>query len=1125
MAGRGLCRTVPGCPLESDRQSPGAGSLRADIGPHRATPIKANTELLMERLFLIDAYALIFRAYYAFIGRPMRNSEGLNTSAIFGFVKFLRDLIRREEPRMLGVAFDPKGGNFRHEIYPQYKANREATPEDIIAAVPYIKRVLEAMRIPVIEVPGYEADDVIGTLSMKAAGAGYEVYMVTPDKDYGQLIRPTVRIYKQRKGGDGIEVIGCEQIREHYGIDDPCRVIDILALWGDASDNIPGVPGIGEKSAIKLVCEFGTVENLLENTDKLKGKQRENIEALREQILLAKRLATIELNVPVEFDPAGLTMENPDLEMLADVYRELGFRSFFNELQGNPFVTAAGVAGTASGAGRGSAGQAAAHASRATNTGRGFAGGVGATGLAGTAGSAGTAGAGVSAGSSGLAGIPGIPGMPGTSGGRGAGMAGSRAAGSAVQDASQGSLFDAFGQVPDAGAAVVSTSVPVPHPGIASGSYSGNFPAGQRDLFAGPGEVSGVGETVHDPNRDAANVGAAGDLATSGDGLFGQQYQTIDTVPHTYHTVTEPAELEALAARLGACEAFCFDTETTGFDVFGDRLVGISVAIEPHEAWYIPCDRENTDRVVAALRPVFADEKIAKIGQNIKFDLMVLRSAGIEVWGRLYDTMIIHYLLDPESRHGMDHLSRTFLGYDPVPIEALIGKGAKQKTMDMVPVATVAAYAAEDADVTLRLYRVLWPLLMQAGLTELYAKIEEPLIPVLADIEMTGVKIDTAALAAFGQELTGELAALEERIRETTGDPSLNVNSAKQLGEALFGRMKIDPKPKMTKTKQYRTDEEYLQMLADRHPVIGMILEYRGLRKLLSTYVDALPQLVNPLTGRIHTSFNQAVTATGRLSSTNPNLQNIPIRDDRGREIRKAFIPSSDDRVLLSADYSQVELRLMAHLSGDRAMIEAFGHGEDIHTATAALLFHAAKEDVTREQRRRAKTANFGIIYGISAFGLAQRLNIPRTEAKEIIDGYFQSYPDIRQYMERVIDQARENGYVETLFGRKRMLPDIRSGNAVVRGLSERNAINAPIQGGAADIMKLAMIAVHGELRRKGLQSKIILQVHDELVLDVLLCEQEQVREIVIRCMEGAAELKVKLVAECGVGRNWLEAH
>ena len=510
MAHCGLCRAVPGCPLESDRQSPGAGSPRADIGPHRATPFKANTELLMERLFLIDAYALIFRAYYAFIGRPMRNSEGLNTSAIFGFVKFLRDLIRREEPRLLGVAFDPKGGNFRHEIYPQYKANREATPEDIIAAVPYIKRVLEAMRIPVIEVPGYEADDVIGTLSMKAAGAGYEVYMVTPDKDYGQLIRPTVRIYKQRKGGDGIEVIGCEQIREHYGIDDPCRVIDILALWGDASDNIPGVPGIGEKSAIKRVCEFGTVENLLENTDKLKGKQRENIEALREQILLAKRLATIELNVPVEFDPAGLTMVNPDLEMLADVYRELGFRSFLNELQGNPFVTAAGVAGTASGAGRGSAGQVGAHASGITDTG-GIAGGAGTTE------------------------------MPGASDGRRAGVAGSRASGNAVQDASQGSLFDAFGQVPDAGAAFPGAGDLTPSDSV-SGPYAGNSPAGQRDLFAGPGEVSGVGGMVHDPNRDTANAGAAGDRVTSAGGLFGQQYQTIDTVPHTYHTVTEPAE-------------------------------------------------------------------------------------------------------------------------------------------------------------------------------------------------------------------------------------------------------------------------------------------------------------------------------------------------------------------------------------------------------------------------------------------------------------------------------------------------------------------------------------------------------------------------------------------------------
>ena len=623
-----------------------------------------------------------------------------------------------------------------------------------------------------------------------------------------------------------------------------------------------------------------------------------------------------------------------------------------------------------------------------------------------------------------------------------------------------------------------------------------------------------------------AGVGAGGHEGAGGSDLFAQPaLATVQTVPHQYHVVTEPDKLKALAERLSAVDLFCFDTETTGFDVFGDRLVGISFAVEPHEAWYIPCDRTNVESVLEMFRPVFENEAIAKVGQNIKFDMMMLRSAGVKVRGRLYDTMIIHYLLDPEARHNMDYLARTYLQYEPVPIEALIGKGAKQKTMDMVPIPTVAEYAAEDADVTLQLYRVLWPLLQQAGLVELYAKIEEPLIPVLADIEMTGVKIDTDALAAFGKQLVGELTALEEQIREMTGDPTLNVNSAKQLGEALFGRMKIDPKPKKTKTKQYRTDEEYLQMLTDRHPVVGLILEYRGLRKLLSTYVEALPQLVNPRTGRIHTSFNQAVTATGRLSSTNPNLQNIPIRDDRGREIRKAFIPSSPDRLLLSADYSQVELRLMAHLSGDQAMIDAFAHGEDVHTATAALLFKEAKEDVTREQRRKAKTANFGIIYGISAFGLAQRLNIPRTEAKEIIDGYFESYPGIKRYMDQVIEKAREQGYVETLFGRKRMLPDIRSANAVVRGLSERNAINAPIQGGAADIMKLAMIAVHDELTQRGLEAKIILQVHDELVLDVPKTELDQVREIVVRCMENAAHLRVKLVAECGVGHNWLEAH
>lgn len=995
----------------------------------------------MKKLFLIDAYALIFRSYYAFINRPMRNADGLNTSAVFGFVKFLNELIRREQPHYLGVAFDPKGGNFRHELYPAYKANRDATPEDITAAVPYIKELLEAMRIPVIEVPGYEADDVIGTLSQKAARDGYEVFMVTPDKDFGQLIRPTVHIYKQRKGGEGIEVIGCEQLREHYGIDDPRQVIDILALWGDASDNIPGVPGIGEKSATKLVCEFGTVENLLDNTDKLKGKQRENIEKSADQIRLAKQLATIELDVPVEFVPERLAMETPDLDRLAELYRVLGFRSMLLELQsGNRFATAATAAGPGSGA---------------------------------TASPA-----------------------PG--------------AGGAVM----GDLFGGAAAASPAAATVAAASAaggtaPAPSGSGTSATVPGGAgsPSLQGDLFAASQDTAA-----------RAVMPAAGDAE-------GVSYDTLDTVEHVYHTVSEPAELAALVKRLAETEAFCFDTETTGFDVFGDRLVGISLAVEPHEAWYVVCTPANTAAVLDALRPVFENERIAKIGQNLKFDIMVMKAAGVEVKGRLYDTMIIHYLLDPESRHGMDHLARTFLNYSPVPIESLIGKGARQLTMDRVAVEVVSAYSCEDADVTLRLKELLWPKLVEAGQDKLYLEIEEPLIRVLADIEMTGVKIDLESLAASGRELNAQLAGLEDRIRELAGDPSLNVNSAKQLGEALFGRLKIDPKPKMTKTKQYRTDEEYLQMLSDRHPVIGLILEYRGLRKLLSTYVEALPLLVNPRTGRIHTSFNQAVTATGRLSSTNPNLQNIPVREERGREIRKAFIPSDSDHVLLSADYSQVELRLMAHLSGDEAMIEAFAHGEDIHAATAARVFGVPLDEVTADQRRKAKTANFGIIYGISAFGLAQRLNIPRTEAKEIIDGYFASYPDIKRYMERVVAEAREDGYVTTLFGRKRMLPDIRSGNAVVRGLSERNAINAPIQGGAADIMKLAMIALHRELTARGLRSRVIMQVHDELVVDMLRSEEAEVRELVVRCMEDAARLKVDLVADCGVGDNWVEAH
>lgn len=948
----------------------------------------------MKKLFLIDAYALIFRFYYAFIGRPMRNAEGMNTSAIFGFVKYINDIIRREQPDCLGVAFDPPGGNFRHDIYPEYKANRSETPEEIIASVPYIKRILEAMRIPILEVAGFEADDVIGTLSREAAEQDFRVYMVTPDKDYGQLIRPEVYIYKQRKGGsEGVEIIGCDQIHEHYGIDDPKRVIDILALWGDASDNIPGVPGIGEKSAIKLVCQYGPVEQLLDNIDKLSGKQRENIAAHSDQILLAKRLATIEQHVPIAFEPEKLVLEVPDKPQLIEIYKELGFRSFIRELQQE------------------------------------------------------------SAENSGVA------------------------PGSTAPD-----LFSPHAETPSGKQQTA--------PDLFSSFETGTQPpAEQGTLFSTP------------------------------------MFDTVETLPHTYQTVDTQADLEALCRKLESVSEFCFDTETTGFDIFNDRLVGISIAIVPHEAWYIPCRPDNTKRIIDTLRPVFENESIAKIGQNIKFDLMVLRHAGLDVRGRLYDTMIIHYLLDPESRHGMDHLAATFLNYTPIPIEELIGKGARQITMDRVPIEKVSVYAAEDADVTLRLKLHLWPMLVKAGLDTLYRTIEEPLIRVLADIEMTGVKIDTEVLAASGRTLSARAIELENSIREMCGDPSLNINSARQLGEALFNRLKIDPNPKKTKTKQFRTDEEYLQMLTDRHPVVGAILEYRGIKKLLSTYIEALPQLVNPSTGRIHTSFNQAVTATGRLSSTNPNLQNIPVRDEQGREIRKAFVASDDDHLLLSADYSQVELRLMAHLSGDPNLLDAFAHDADIHTATAAKIYSISPEEVTREQRRRAKTANFGIIYGISAFGLAQRLNIPRSEAKMIIDSYFATYPGVKQYMDRVIAQAHETGYVTTLFGRKRMLPNIRSGNAVVRGLAERNAINAPIQGSAADIMKLAMIAVHRELTERGLKSKMILQVHDELVIDLLKSEEAEVCEIVVRCMEHAAHLRVKLIAECGVGKNWVEAH
>ena len=958
----------------------------------------------MKKLFLVDAYALIFKYYYAFLGRPMRNRAGMNTSVVFGFVKFLRDIQKRERPDLLGVAFDPKGGSFRREVFPEYKANRAETPEDILLSVPYVKRVLEAMCIPILEVEGYEADDVIGTLSQKGVEAGYEVFMVTPDKDYGQLVRDNCKIYKQ-KGADGsIEIVDRDSIREKYGIDDPVLVRDILALWGDASDNIPGVPGIGEKSACKLVQEWGTVENILDNVSKIKGKQGEKIAQWGDKLRLAKHLTTICLDVPIPFRPEDLTVCDPHIDELKAVFAELDFKAFMNDL---------------------------------TN----------------------------------LAPPEALP---------------------------EGPRQEAQTQLAEMARA--------------------KSAAAKRAALVGQGNLFG------DPvvEMPAATDVPAAELQAEAEAM---QFKTAQTTPHDYRLVEDAAQLRGVVDEVGKYEEFCFDTETTGFDIFNDRIVGMSLAVKPFEAWYIPFKEENTAEYAEIVRPLFENDRIAKIGQNIKFDLMVLRQLGLEIRGRKYDTMILHYLLDPESRHNMNALAEKYLNYKPIEIETLIGKGSKQLTMDLVNVERVKEYAAEDADVTLQLKQALYPMIEQIGLQHLYFEIEEPMIAVLADIEMAGVRIDSEALAVYAVELNRKLAELEAAIRTEAGEPNLNINSARQLGEVLFGKMRIAEKPKMTKTKQFCTDEDYLQSFARKHRIVDLILEYRGVKKLLSTYVEALPQLVNRSTGRIHTSFNQAVTATGRLSSTNPNLQNIPVRDDMGRRIRKAFIPSDDDHLLLSADYSQVELRLMAHLSGDESLIAAFEHGEDIHAATAAKLFNKTLDEVTSEERRRAKTANFGIIYGISAFGLSQRLEIPRKEAKEIIDGYFASYPGVKKYMDNVVEKAKEEGFVSTIFGRRRYLNDIASHNAIARGLAERNAVNAPIQGSAADIMKIAMINVHRRFAAEGIRSRVILQVHDELVVDMLRSEQERVTAIVTECMESAAQLKVRLIADAGVGGNWLEAH
>ncbi len=937
----------------------------------------------------------------------------MNTSIVYGFTKFLRDIQKREKPDLLGVAFDPKGGCFRREIYPEYKANRPATPEDILLSVPYVKRIVEAMCIPVLEVPGYEADDVIGTLAKKGDEAGYEVFMVTPDKDYGQLVGDNRKLYKQK--GDEVEIIDKEAIKAKYGIDRPELVRDILALWGDSSDNIPGVPGVGEKGASKMVQAYGEVENIIANADKIGGKTGANILANEEQLRLAKVLTTIRLDVPIEFDEEALTVCCPKIDELRALYTELDLKVFLADLHNLAPAEDLSVPQQAP-----------------------------QTQLANMA----------------------------------------RAKSAQQKKASmegQGSLFG--------------------------------------DLFA---PVATPTEIVAEPVEEAQAD------------LFANAFATSATTPHKYTTIFTADALREVVAEISGQSHFCFDLETTGFNIFGDRIVGMSLATKAHEAWYVPFGHNADVRprneieaeYASILRPIFENENIAKVGQNMKFDILFLRTLGIAVKGAKWDTMLVHYLLDAESRHGMDALAERYLNYSPISIETLIGKGAKQLTMDMVGVERVAEYAAEDADITLQLYDALRPQLEQeASLLKLYHEVEEPMIDVLADMEWEGVRVDSDALRNYSSVLSQKLAAIEAEIREMANEPEININSSRQLGELLFAKMRITDKPKMTKTKQFCTDEEYLQSFAGEHKVVDLILEYRGLKKLLSTYVDSLPQLVNPVTGHIHTSYNQAVTATGRLSSANPNLQNIPVREDVGRPIRAAFVPSDERHELLSADYSQVELRLMAHLSGDENLCEAFREGKDIHAATAARIFKKSIEEVTSEERRRAKTANFGIIYGISAFGLSQRLRIPRAEAKVLIDGYFDSYPKVKEYMDNVVAAAREKGYVETLFGRRRYLADIDSRNANARALAERNAINAPIQGTAADIMKMAMVGVARRFKAEGIRSRITMQVHDEIVVDLLRSEREQVEKIVREEMEGAAALSIPLTAECGVGENWLAAH
>ena len=920
----------------------------------------------MDKLFLLDAYALIYRAYYAFIKNPRINSKGMNTSAVMGFVNTLNEILTKEQPTHIGVAFD-HGKTFRDEAFPAYKAQREETPEDIRASVPIIKDIIRAMRIPVLQADGFEADDVIGTLATKAGQAGIKTYMLTPDKDYGQLVSDNVFMFRPRHGG-GYETMGPREVCDKYALDSPAQVIDLLALMGDSADNFPGCPGVGPKTAAKLIAEFGGIDAMLDNSAKIKGKLREKVEGAVDDIRMSKFLATIRTDVPIDLNLDALKLKEPDTARLTEIFTELEFKS----------------------------------------------------------------------------------------------------------------LLDKFVKKPQQ----IENNVNL-----------------QLDLFA----------------QNPTNSPSDAEFSS---------FESLKTTSHDYQLVETEEDASKLFDFFVTKQILSLDTETTSVNPIDAELVGLSFAVEEGKAFYvaIPAEREKAERIVNIFKPLYESPEILKIGQNIKYDMEVLMRYGVHMAAPMFDTMLAHYVLQPEQKHNMDTLAETLLHYQTIHIDELIGpKGKGQKNMRDLSPALVCDYAAEDADVTLRLYNILKPRLKDAGVEELFYDIEMPLVPVLAEMETGGVLLDTGALAETSKTLTSRMEQMEKEIYRLAGH-EFNIASPKQVGEVLFGEMKIVDKPKKTRTGQYVTSEEVLQQLRSKAPIVEYILEHRGLKKLLGTYVDALPKLINPRTGHIHTSFNQAVTATGRLSSSDPNLQNIPVRGEDGKEIRRCFVPEPGC-LFFSADYSQIELRVMAHLSGDRNMIEAFREGYDIHAATAARIYKKPIDEVSRDERTKAKRANFGIIYGITVFGLAERLEISRDEAKQLIDGYFDTFPDVHAYMERAKQTAREKGYAETFFHRRRYLPDITSHNATVRGFAERNAINAPIQGSAADIIKIAMVRIYRRFKREGIRSKMILQVHDELNFSVLPEEREQVERIVLEEMQGAYPLQVPLVADSGWGQNWLEAH